>query len=57
MENFSYTITYNAKCKDCKFIERYQAGKLIRHKCTNEKSSHYNTNVRLKDLVCDSWKL
>lgn len=57
------TITYDAKCKDCIFLKQRYFGKMKRHVCTNVKSQrHYPENeylsqVRLKDLVCNEWKL
>ena len=57
------TITYDAKCKDCIFIKQWYIGKMKRHICTNPKSprheprSKYTSQVRLKDLACNEWKL
>ena len=56
------TITYPAKCKDCKFLKPYKFGGNRRHICTNKESPRYDANVylsqvRLKDKVCDVWEL
>jgi hypothetical protein len=56
------TITCPARCKDCIFLKAHKFGKLRRSICTNVESPRYNINpylsqVRLRDLVCDKWKL
>ena len=56
------TITYPAKCKDCAFLKPHKFWKMRRNICTNPESPRYDINVylsqvRLKDLVCDKWKL
>ena len=58
------TITYPAKCKDCKFSEMYNPrknnGELSRKrktKCKNPESIRAFQDIRQTDLVCDKWKL
>jgi len=56
------TITYPAKCKDCKFIKAKTFGRARRNICTNPESERYDPNtylsrVALKDRVCDKWAL
>ena len=56
------TITYPAKCKDCIFLKPHKFGGNRRHICTNPLSPRFDPNVylsqvRLKDLVCDVWKI
>lgn len=56
------SITYPAKCKDCKFIQAKTFGRAKRNICTNPESPRYNANpylsrVALRDRVCSSWKL
>jgi len=58
------TITYTraAKCKDCRYCNRFKQGKLTRHRCSNTESKKYATKyskntIRLNDLVCENWKL
>jgi hypothetical protein len=51
------TWTRQARCSDCKFLKEVRIGNMKRHRCDNEKSKFYNTQVTLKDLVCVDWKL
>lgn len=50
------TITRNAKCADCKFLEAYYEGKRKYHKCVNGKSKNHLNQIRMNDLVCDNWE-
>lgn len=51
------TITYNAKCKDCRFHISYPRGKVKRHYCGNSKSPNSGLDVALKQLVCFVWEI
>ena len=51
-----------ARCSDCKFCDPIMVGKLKRNRCDNPKSPRHNEDkqkptIRLRDLVCDEWKL
>ena len=56
------SITREAKCKDCRYCQRFSKGKLIRHRCSNPESERYGAKysdktITLNDYVCDKWKL
>jgi hypothetical protein len=53
------TITYTrpAKCKDCKFCKPEFLTKMKRHRCNNNQSFYFNSQITLKRLVCDKWEL
>ena len=56
------TVTRAAKCKDCRYINRFKKGKQTRHRCSNSESERYSEKygektIRLKDAVCDKWEL
>lgn len=52
-------VTYNrsAKCKDCIFLKSEYLGRRKTHRCNNNQSRYFNSQMTLKDLVCDKWKL
>lgn len=50
------SITYPARCKDCKFLYKYPVGKRKYSRCDNPESPRYTQNRRQRDLVCDKWK-
>jgi glutaredoxin len=43
---------YDAKCKHCKFFDRYSKGKQVKHKCKLT-----NHSLTLKSRVCDKFEL
>ena len=58
------THTREAKCKDCRYAQRYTkpGGKRKLTICSNPESAQYgekysDKTIRLNDLVCDKWKL
>jgi len=56
------TITRNAKCKDCKYVDGFLNGKLWRYRCSNPSSKNYtpkywSSKIRKNDFVCDNWEL
>jgi len=51
------TYTRPAYCKDCKFSDDMYKGKRKLTKCTNPESIQHEKQIRLKDRVCDKWKL
>ena len=51
------TITYDAKCKDCRFLKEKYKGKRKLHYCSNKKSKYFNQQKTLRDLVCENWEL
>jgi len=51
------SITRDAKCKDCKFLFRYNIGKMVRHRCSNPDSDEFEKSRTMNELVCNDWKL
>ena len=56
------TITRPAKCKDCRYLDRFKKGKLIRHRCSNPESERYDKKygektITLNDKVCTKWMI
>ena len=51
------TWTRKAKCKDCLFCKPEYLGKRKTHRCNNNQSEYFNSQITLNDLVCDKWKL
>lgn len=51
------SITYPAKCKDCRFCVSYPRGKRKRHYCTNKKSPRSGSDIASRDKVCSEWEL
>jgi hypothetical protein len=43
---------YDAKCKHCKFFDRYSKGKQVKHRCKLT-----NHSLTLKSRVCDKFEL
>lgn len=50
-------ITYEAKCKHCKYLKEDYLGKRKLHKCKNENSWHFGYYRRLKDKACKNIEL
>lgn len=54
-------IHYKAKCKHCKWIKEWHPNPnklwFKRHKCNNTESSYFNSQVTLKDRICNKFKL
>lgn len=58
------TITTEARCKHCKFLERGRLinkdgseSKRILHFCSNINSLKYRQVISLRDLVCVNWDI
>ena len=45
-----------AREKDCAWCAEAYHGKRKIHKCTNPKSQYFNSQVTIKDTVCDQWE-
>jgi hypothetical protein len=50
-------ITYEAKCKHCKYLKEDYLGKRKLHKCKNKNSWHFGYYRRLKDKACKNIEL
>ena len=50
------TITYHARCKDCKFLKEVYKGKRKMHECGNKFAKTFGDTRALRDLVCEEWE-
>ena len=51
------TITRPARCKDCRFCKPEYQGKRKIHRCNNPESEYYQSQITLRDYVCDNQEL